>query len=136
FEVLSTLFGRLSVLGRRDDGVLVLRSPLAGLDQLRTRPGLVALVSVMLGSTAYDGVTQGIWWTNLQQSSGLPRVLSGSLGLLVMVLTVAATFGLATWAAGRLAGIAASGLPTRFAPSVVPIALGYVIAHYWSLLVL
>jgi hypothetical protein len=62
FEVMSSLFGRLSLLGRRDDGVLVLRSPLAGLDQLRTGPGLVAVAAVLLGSTAYDGVTQGLWW--------------------------------------------------------------------------
>lgn len=136
FEVLSTTYGRLSVLGRRDDGVLVVRSPLAGLDQLRVEPGLVALVSVMLGSTAYDGVTQGLWWVNLQQSSSLPKVTTGSLGLLVVVLLVAATFGLAARAAGRLSGSPGSGLASQFAPSVVPIALGYSLAHYWSLLVI
>ncbi|HET8970447.1 MAG TPA: hypothetical protein VFN19_05250, partial [Candidatus Nanopelagicales bacterium] len=89
FEVLSSMFGRLSMLGRRDDGALVLRSPLAGLDQLRTEPGLVALVSVMLGSTAYDGVTQGLWWVDLQQGTDLPKVLTGSAGLLLMVGVVA-----------------------------------------------
>lgn len=136
FEVMSSLFGRLSVLGRRDDGVLVVRSPLAGLDQLRVEPGLVALVSVLLGSTAYDGVTQGLWWVQLQQGSPWPKVVTGSLGLVAMVALVAATFGGAAWAAGRLSGVGTRGLATRFAPSVVPIALGYVLAHYWSLLVL
>ncbi len=136
FEVLSTLFGRLAVLGRRDDGVLVVRSPLAGLDQLRVGPGLVAVVAVMLGSTAYDGVTQGMWWTTLQQSSGLPPVLTGTLGLGAAVLTVGLSFVGAARAAGWLTGVGPRGLPTQFAPSLVPIALGYVVAHYWSLFVL
>lgn len=136
FEALSTMYGRLSLFGRRDDGVLVLRSPLAGLDQLRVEPGLLALTAVMLGSTAYDGVTQGLWWVSLQQGSALPRVTTGSLGLLVVVALVAATFGLAARAAGWLSGSGGRGLATRFAPSLVPIALGYALAHYWSLLVL
>ncbi len=136
FEVLSTMFGQLSVLGRRDDGVRVVRSPLAGLDQLRTRPGLLAVASVMLGSTAYDGVTQGLWWATLQQDSSWPRIVTGSLGLLTAVGLVALTFALAGWDAGWISGRRATGLPTAFAPSLVPIALGYVIAHYWSLLVI
>ena len=53
FEVWSGLFGRLSPLGRRSDGRLVVRSPLAGLDALPAAPGLPATVAVMLGTTAY-----------------------------------------------------------------------------------
>jgi hypothetical protein len=138
FEVVSTIFGRLSVLGRRSDDVRVIRSPLAGLDQLKVENGLLALVSVMLGSTAYDGISQGQWWLDVQQGTTISKHITGSLGLLVMVLLIAATFGLAAWLTGAVSGAAqpGNGWATQFAPSVVAIALGYALAHYYSLLVL
>lgn len=148
FEVLSSLFGKLSTLGRRDDGALVLRSPLAGLDQLRTSPGLVAVVTVVLGGTAYDGLSAEPWWQARVDRSGASDVLAGTLGLVGTVALVAVAFTLAARAAGRIAGVGHGGgegpgavpgqreLPGQFAPSLVPVALGYTIAHYFSLLVL
>ena len=136
FEVLSSLFGRLSVLGRRDDGVVVLRHPLAGLDQMVLEPGLVATVSVMLGSTAYDGFSANLAWVNVQQSSSLPKTVTGTLGLLAVIGFVAATFVLASWLCGVLGDDRLPHLARQFAPSLVPIAFGYVLAHYWSLLIL
>ena len=50
FEVFSTLVGHLAVIGRRADGRLVLRSPLANLDGVPPSPGLVGVVSVLFGS--------------------------------------------------------------------------------------
>ncbi len=44
---------RMSVWGRRD-GELVVRSPLANLATTPARPGLVAVVAVLFGSTAFD----------------------------------------------------------------------------------
>jgi hypothetical protein len=55
FEVYSTLIGRMSPFGRRDDGRLVVRSPLDGVDGIAPERGLVAVVMVLLGSTGYDG---------------------------------------------------------------------------------
>jgi hypothetical protein len=136
FEVMSSLFGRLSMLGRRDDDVIVLRHPLAGLDQIALEPGLVATVSVMLGSTAYDGFSENLAWVNLQQESSLPKILTGSVGLLAVIGFVAGTFVLASWLCGVLGDDRLPHLARQFAPSLVPIAFGYVLAHYWSLLVL
>jgi hypothetical protein len=136
FEVLSSLFGRLSMLGRRDDGVVVLRHPLAGLDQMTLEPGLVATVSVMLGSTAYDGFTANLAWVNVQQESSIPKIVTGSLGLLAAIGFVAVSFVVASWLCGVLAQDRLPHLARQFAPSLVPIAFGYVLAHYWSLLVL
>ena len=53
FEVYSSLVAKLSVWGRRGDR-LVVRSPLANLDTVGPAPGLVAVVAVLFGSTAYD----------------------------------------------------------------------------------
>src|SRR4051794_32369938 len=74
FEAWSGLFGRISPLGRRGaDGVLVLRAPLVGLDAVQAAPGLVATVAVMLGSTAYDGLSGSTAWNGFIQSHGWTR---------------------------------------------------------------
>lgn len=57
FEVWFGLGSRLSPWGRRpapDGSRVVWRSPLAGLDTVPVDRGIVALVAVLLGSTAYD----------------------------------------------------------------------------------
>lgn len=134
FEVWSSLFGRLSPLGRRADGRLVVRSPLAGLDGLAAVPGLPATVAVMLGTTAYDSASGSPRWFTLVQTSAHPTLVS-TLGLVAVVAVVGVALTTCTALAGRLAGTDPRQMPGAFAPSVVPIALGYVVAHYWSLLV-
>jgi hypothetical protein len=136
FEVYSTLLGRLSVFGRRDDGRLVVRNPLDNLDGVPAAPGLVAVVAVMLGSTAFDSVTSTPWWLEREYTSSLSPYELDTLALTGSVLAVALAFGIAAWLAGILGRQGARGMPTAFAHSIVPIAVGYVIAHYFSLFVL
>jgi hypothetical protein len=136
FEVWSALFGGLSPLGRRADGRVVVRSPLAGLDALRAAPGLPATVAVMLGSTAYDGASNAPAWFTLVQSSPLPPAVVATGGLVGSVLVVGGLFAGCTMLAGRVGGAPTARMPAAFAHSLVPVALGYVVAHYWSLLVL
>ena len=136
FEVWSALFGRLSALGRRADGRLVIRSPLAGLDALPAAPGLAATVAVMLGTTAYDGASNAPAWFTFVQSSPLPQTLVETAGVVAVVLVVGLLYAACTRWAGRVGGLGGRGMPAAFAHSLVPIALGYVMAHYWSLLVL
>ncbi|MDQ1663387.1 MAG: hypothetical protein QOJ68_3367, partial [Blastococcus sp.] len=62
FEVYSWLIARLSPWGRRDDGRLVLRDPLAGALATPNVPGLAAVVVVLLGSTAFDGLSRTVFW--------------------------------------------------------------------------
>lgn len=137
FEVWSGLYGRMSPLGRRVDGTLVLRPPLVGLDAVAPAPGLVATVSVMLGSTVYDGLSGSTAWARYAQEQDAPRWLIGTVGLLGVVLAVGALFVACTLVAGRLGDAPdLRSVPGLFAPSVVPVAFGYVVAHYWSFLVL
>ena len=139
FEVWSALFGRLSVLGRRSDGRLVRRNPLDGMAGLAPAPGIVAVVAILLGSTAYDGISNAPFWVARVQVSDFPT-LYGTAGLLAMISVVAMTYAAATVLSGRLSGRLAHRsrreLPGEFAHSIVPIALGYVVAHYYSLFVL
>lgn len=134
FEVYSTLLGRLAPFGRREDGRLVVRNPLNGADGQPMRPGLAAVVVVLVGSTAFDGLSRTQWWQNGPGINGDAASLPQLIALPTMVALVAVLYVGATVLAGRSAGLRDG--PLRYAHSVIPIAAGYAIAHYFSLLLL
>ena len=135
FEVYSTLLGRLSPLGRREDGRLVVRSPLDGADGLRVEPGLVAVVVVLVGSTAYDGLSRTQYWVEGPGRDSYLSAVPGTVGLALMIALVAGLYVGATVLAGVITRDQPWAQPGVFAHSIVPIAAGYAIAHYFSLLV-
>ena len=135
FEVYSSLVGHLSVFGRtgaRGDGPLVLRSPLGNLDGVPVRPGLVAVVAVLFGSTAFDSFKDSTSWLKFTQSVSLSSTWLDLLALLAFCTMVGVTFSVATMATGVQTGDTRRSLPNLFAHSVVPIIVGYVVAHYLS----
>lgn len=139
FEVYSSLAARLAPVGRRRDGVLVWRSPFDGLDSTPVAPGLAAVVLVLLGSTAYDSLSNAPEWVRLGQDSGVDPTVLGTLGLAGAVGLLGLAYVLVTRATGAMAERPAGGrgqLPAQFAHSILPIALGYMVAHYYSLAVL
>jgi hypothetical protein len=129
FEVYSSLVAKLSVWGRRE-GRLVLRSPLANLDTLVARPGLVAVVGVLFGSTAFDSFRESTPWLKLVQSMSGSRVLPDTLALVAFSAGVALVLTLATMLTGVTGDTPRRALPDLFAHSVVPIIVGYIVAHY------
>lgn len=141
FEAYSTLAGRLAPVGRRGDGQLVVRNPFDGLDGLRLAPGLVAVACVWLGSTAYDGFSRSVVWGGLLQaavSTGWFPLDATGFRTLAFVLTIATATGLyvgCTALATRLGTAGRRALPGQFAHSLVPIAIGYTLAHYFSVVV-
>jgi hypothetical protein len=135
FEVLSSLVARLSPFGRRTDGVPVVRNPLQNLDGLPAAPGLVAAVAVLFGSTGFDSFSESPTWTSYTQSLDVDTVLLDSAALAGFVLVVALSFSAATMAVGGLGHIERRRLPQTFAHSMVPIIVGYFVAHYLTLLV-
>lgn len=132
FEVYSRLVSHLSVFGRRADGRLVVRSPLHNLDGVPQVPGLVAVVSVLLGSTAFDSFKDSLAWLQFLLDVGGNVHLVETLALLGFCIVVGGLFSLAAVLAG---GGRRRHLPTVFAHTLVPIIVGYVVAHYLSLLV-
>ena len=131
FEVYSSLVAKLSVWGRRD-GVLVLRSPLANLDTVVARPGLVAVVAVLFGSTAFDSFRESTPWLKAVQSLSTSRVLPDTVALVAFCAGVALVLTVATMSTGVSDRTPRRALPDLFAHSVVPIIVGYMIAHYLS----
>jgi len=134
FEVYSTLVSRMSVWGRRD-GRLVIRSPLANLDTTPVRPGLLAVMAVLFGSTAFDSFKDATRWVQFVQGSSVSSYLLNNLGLLTFCVTVGVVFAVGCMLTGLGDDLRRRELPNLFAHSVVPIVVGYIFAHYLSYLV-
>jgi hypothetical protein len=136
FEVMSSVYAHVSPFGRRVDGRLVFRDPLDSLAGMPLVPGTAAIVAVLLGSTAFDGMSAATWWFPRVQRSSLPPEVWGTAGLFGMVALIGTTYWLACrWSAHLGRTPADRPMPAELAHSVVPIALGYAFAHYYSLLV-
>ena len=148
FAVYFNLFSKLAPLRWRKR-TLYRRSPLSGAPHLDLVPGTVALLCVMIGTTSFDGFSQGALWagTNgiaptLQQrflNLGFSQVaalqITFTIGLVLMVCFVGALYRAGIAGMGSIGGRHAPGeLARRFAHSLIPIALAYVVAHYFSLL--
>lgn len=146
FGVYFGLFASLSPLNweRR---TLRLRAPLTGTATITATAGTVALLCVMIGTTSFDGLTASPLWNSVLQDGLVPfyerlglslntAVQAGfTTGLVAMVCLIAALYALGC--AGIRTTDRASTWPQvarRFSPSLVPIALAYVMAHYFGLL--
>jgi hypothetical protein len=134
FEAYSDLLAKLSPWARRDDGALVWRSPLANLATTRARPGLVAMVAVLFGSTAFDSYKDTPRWVKFVTGLGPDVQLLNTFALLGFCAAVGLSFAIATrtTSVDPETGPEHRALPSLLAHSVVPIIVGYMTAHYLS----
>ena len=136
FEAYSTLIGKLSPWNVREGRLLVM-SPLANLNTIVPAPGLVAVVAVLFGSTAFDSFEDSARWVRFVQTNSLITendlgLLADNLALLVFCVGVGIVLAVGSMLTGVRAGESRRALPAAFAHSVVPIVLGYIVAHYLS----
>jgi hypothetical protein len=141
-EAFAVYFGFLASMApffRAADGTVRVRPPLSGLarlGQVNPIPGTAAVVFVALGSTSFDGLSRTSLWAGLVAGQDATTLmLSGTLGLAWMIVTAYVLYGTAMRLAGRLARRDPDTLIDWFLPSMVPIAFGYAIAHYFTLLI-
>ena len=136
FEVYSTLIGSMAPLGRREDGTSVLRNPLTGLSGVPASPGLSAVVVVLIGSTGFDGLTRTRYWIVNVPPDSIPLGTAALLGVVGVVgaLFVSAIRVSRRWMERPSSDRSSTGTlrPARFAHSLIPVALGYAVAHYFS----
>jgi hypothetical protein len=146
FGAYFNLLSRLSAIFRDEDGFLSVRRPLSGVTNLEIRPGTVALICTIIGTTTFDGFSNGGVWRNLEPElgslfSGLgfnqtpAQELAYSLGLVFCICVIGLVYRLG------VAGVKSVGthydtreLTHAFAHTLVPIDFAYVLAHYFSLL--
>jgi hypothetical protein len=146
FAVMFGLLSRIAPFGMRD-GRFVLRWPFSGLTGSGGVPGTLVFVAVMLGSTSFDGFSRTSFWQNLIADLrarlvekpltviDLATMGVNLLGLIGVIAFVATAYLVAVQVA-RLLVRAPRSLVPDFVLSLVPIALGYLVAHYFSLFVL
>jgi hypothetical protein len=144
FSVYFGLFAKLSPV-RWERRRISLRRPLEGVTKLEVLPGTIALLAVMIGSTSFDGFSQSVAWTELLPGwqtdlsalggqGGL--MLINSLGLAFFILLVRGIYWVGIRGMQKIDHrISAQELATRFAHTLVPIALAYVVAHYFTFLI-
>jgi hypothetical protein len=134
FEAYARSVAQLSPWRRVGD-TLRLVNPLAGLTAWRPPPGAVGLVAALLGGTAFDSFANTSWWIRTVQSSDVVTVVWATGGLAALTLLVLVTFALAAAWMARYGDQPARAYPRLMAGSVVPIVIGYAVAHYATLLV-
>ena len=144
FGVYSMAVSRLSPF-RRNPATrrIVIGNPLDHLPSLPVRPGVMVMLAVLLGSTAFDSFSSSPTWRGfadrLTRAFGLaPTPTSSALrtvGLIVFISVVAVTFSLAARATGGVDREQRRALPGQMAHSLIPIVVGYIFAHYLSYLV-
>jgi hypothetical protein len=148
FGVYFGLFARLSPL-RWSRGELFVRPPLAGAPSLDRVPGTVPLLCTMIGTTSFDGFSQGPLWTgtnglgiqlqhrflDLGLNAEHALEVAFTIGLVGVVLVIGGLYRLGVMGMKTVGeGHDATELGRRFVHSLIPIALAYVVAHYCSLL--
>jgi hypothetical protein len=146
FGVLFGLIGSLAALGRRANGRLYLRVPFAGAAKLTPVRGTIALLVISVGSTAFDGAKEGALFNDLAQDLqrffndlGFSLGVSLELAFVVGLAGAVAIVGL-IWTVGMAGMQPPPSAPSRralaraFSHTLIPIAAGYLVAHYFSLL--
>lgn len=142
FSGYFAMFASLSPLEARE-GQLRLRWPLSGSTRWAIPAGSLALVIVSIGGTTFDGAQEGVLKDAINslfgglQDGGLGPVgalrTANTVYLLASLLAVGAIFftgvrGMRIVARTR----GASQLGRDFAHAFIPIALAYLVAHYFS----
>jgi uncharacterized membrane protein YphA (DoxX/SURF4 family) len=143
FSVYFRMFSTLSVFEVREGG-LGRRRLLSGTVSWGQVPWSLAMVLVSIGTTSFDGAQEGALEDPIRESFDLLRDLglgvvasfrvNGSIWLAIVIAAVCLLFVL-----GIRGMHTVSGSPTErelrraFAGTLIPIALAYLVAHYFSL---
>ena len=145
FSVYFGMFSQLGIFGVRD-GRLGRRRPLAASTGWATVPGSAAVVIASIATTSFDGGQEGAFKGALE--STFERLVDAGMGLTAALRLTDTIFILLTFAGVALIyligvrGMASVGgapplakLRSGFAHTLIPIALAYLVAHYFSLFV-
>jgi len=143
FSVYFGMFSQLSVFERRG-GELGVRRIFSAAGRWAAVPGSVALVLVAIGGTSFDGAQEGAlaepiktvydWLVDLGVGFAGALRVTDTLFLALTLLAVAALFALGVRGMRTVRGApSVTRLRRGFGHTLIPIALAYLVAHYFSL---
>ncbi len=135
FTTYNRLISAISPWGRDAEGRLVRRGWIRALPVLPRWPGLTLFVVLMIGTVSYDGLSSTQWWRDLLGTKA-GTMLWETLGFVAVSAVIGAAYWTASWAAVKLAEDVRSPaqVAASFAHTLVPIALAYAFAHYFTLI--
>jgi hypothetical protein len=145
FSVYFGMFGRLGIFGSRD-GRLERRRPFAAATSWATIPGSAAVVLASIASTSYDGAAEGAVKDPITSAAewlidrGMGPVgslrLTETIFMLLCFAAVTLVYMLGVRGMKTVPGAPSlAKLRVGFAHTLIPIALAYLVAHYFSLFV-
>jgi hypothetical protein len=143
FSVYFRMFASLSPLQVRD-GRLGRRRPLSGTVRWGDVPWALAMVLVSIGATSYDGAQEGALKSPIESTFDVFRDLgldvtaafrvNGSLWMAIVIAAVCLLFTLGVRGMHTVRGSPpVRDLGRAFAGTLIPIALAYIVAHYFTL---
>lgn len=145
FGVYFGLLGRLGALNWRGRELWA-RPVLSGATGIVAVPGTVAVMIALIGTTSFDGFSQGPTWNSLAPdlqglfvdvgfSQETALQIAFTIGMAAIIAIVAGLYRVGTIGMRSIDHRhSARELSGRFAHSLLPIALAYVVAHYFSYL--
>jgi hypothetical protein len=145
FSVYFGMFSELGFLGYRE-GRLGRRRPLTAAGRWAVVPGSAAVVIASIASTSFDGGQEGAFKSSLETVVGwfegigisilTSERLADSIFLVLVFIGVGFVFWLGLRGMQTVPGAPSMAkLTTAFAHTLIPIALAYLVAHYFSLFV-
>jgi len=145
FSVYFGMFGRLGIFGTRD-GRLERRRPFSAATTWATVPGSAAVVIASISSTSFDGGQEGAFkdaieslYNRLLDLGASPTTslrLSGTIFMLLVFAGVGLIYLLGVRGMRTVPGAPSfAKLRVGFAHTLIPIALAYLVAHYFSFFV-
>jgi hypothetical protein len=135
FGALLNMISSMAPIRLSRDGVTV-RLPMAGLTTMPVMTGTAAVLLIVLGGTTFDGFSESeVGRSILGRPSGWGGSVVLTAGMFVSVLAVTLLFAAGTGWIARKTSTPWQQTTVDFIPTLVPIVLGYAIAHYALLLI-
>jgi hypothetical protein len=147
-EVFSVYFGMFASLGAfaARDGRFGARKPLSAAGRWATLPASAAVVIASIGTTSFDGAQEGglegpmesvgEWLVDLGLSEVAATRIADTAFILLCVAAIWAVYEIGVRGMASVRGAPpVDRLRAAFAHTLIPIALAYLVAHYFSLFV-
>jgi len=135
FGVLFGFIGAMAPLFIDGEGRLAWRAPLSGLHTIDIRAGSTLLILGVLGGTSFDGFSESPLFTDIiGRPSGWAAAPPKFIGLVVIIMIATVLYWVGAKTTASVTGLSHEEAASMFAPSLIPIVLGYAVAHYAQLL--
>jgi hypothetical protein len=145
FALYFAQLGRLAPVRASPDGRHLILCRPALMSAATARAGEVGFVFAMLATVLFDGLHGSAPWLFFQTvfDRGVPRgfdvngYIAGGLGMVLVWLCLTLAYGLTCWMTSLwLKTPSATRIAQLFIPALLPIAVGYLVAHNFSGLII